>query len=469
MVKIEDYESFVGEKEIRTIRELCSDVDGKSMVHVNSTYYGGGVAEMLNSYVPLLNSAGLNTEWRLLKGGKEFFAVTKKMHNSLQGGRDRLTRQDIRLYEETLDAYADFTNLSWYDCVVIDDPQPCGLITHYTRESPSLWKPLPVFMNLLRLQKKQPWVWRCHIDISERDPRTWHYLRNYLERYDSVIISSRKYRTGLDKPHFIMPPAIDPLSPKNAGLKDRQAERLLSRHGIDLGKPIVAQVSRFDPWKDPLGVIEAFKLVRQKVPCQLVLVGNPAADDPQGEEVFREVFRKTEGDKDIKLICLQSDLLVNAVQRKASVVIQKSLREGFGLTVSEALWKGTPVVASRVGGIPLQIDNGRNGFLVDGIRECADRTTYLLRNPKKAQRMGELGMEKVRANFLITRLVKDEIAMFRKTTAASESVATRVPREMVRRMLAVPEFALSLPLSALDTFGKVGSKVRSTVRSTTGI
>jgi trehalose synthase len=215
--------------------------------------------------------------------------------------------------------------------------------------------------------------------------------------------------------------------------------------------------------------MEAFRLVRQKVPCQLVLVGSPAADDPQGEEIFREVFRKSEGEKDVTLICLQSDLLVNAVQRKASVVIQKSLREGFGLTVSEALWKGTPVVASRVGGIPLQIENGRNGFLVNGVRECAERTAYLLRNEKKARQMGELGREKVRANFLVTRLVKDEIAMFRKVTSASESVATKIPREMLRRTLALPEFALSLPLSALDTFGRVGSRVRSTVRSTTGI
>lgn len=422
---------FVGEEYIDALCELGSRFSGKSMVHVNSTYYGGGVAEMLNSYAPLLNEAGLSTEWRLLRGDRDFFMATKKMHNSLQGMNEQLTSQEISRYEETISGNAAIMKLDWYDMVVIDDPQPCGLISRYSRKSPSLYKSLPILMSLPELQKRQPWVWRCHLDLTSPNRRAWAYLRRYLKHYDAIVVSARQYMTRMKKPHHFIAPAIDPLSEKNRPMQSSEISRCLSKNGITSEKPMILQVSRFDPWKDPLGVIEVFRKVRKKTDCQLVLMGSMASDDPEGDAIFKQVFKAAEGDDDIYLITLQSDRLVNALQRRADVVVQKSLREGFGLTVSEAMWKGTPVVASHVGGIPLQIEDGKNGYLCDGIGDCAAKVEHVLRNPKQSAAMGKAAAEKVRQNFLITRLVKDEMALFGSMTHSPSMRYLRSQQELM--------------------------------------
>lgn len=438
MTKLDNYGEFVGDDYIRALYELGSSLDGKAMAHVNSTYYGGGVAEMLNSYVPLLNEAGLSTEWRLLKGSREFFAVTKGLHNSLQGMNVPLSKQDIACYEENLDRFVEFTKLDWYDLVVIDDPQPCGLITRYDRKSPSYFKSLPQLLNLVEIQRRQPWVWRCHIDISRPNPKSWDFMRRYVDKYDAIIVSSKEYATPVRKPHHYMTPAIDPLSNKNRKLSDAEISREISKYDIDANLPMVLQVSRFDTWKDPLGVIEMYRRVKRKVDCQLVLIGSMASDDPEGEKLFNEAFRAAERERHVHLITAQNDVLVNALQRSADVVVQKSLREGFGLTVSEAMWKGTPVVASRVGGIPLQVDDGVNGYLVDGVSECAQRVSHLLTHPVEAREMGQSGIEKVRRNFLMPRLVRDEMALFAHMTAGlTERVVERQRSRLLRGLDAI--------------------------------
>ncbi len=414
--RLESYAGIVGDDYIQGIYDLGAYCENKTMAHVNSTYYGGGVAEMLQTYIPLLNDAGLSTEWRSFKGGRDFFNVTKKIHNSLQGMNAPITKEDIEYYENTMDENAQFTNLEWYDLVVIDDPQPCGLVNRYLRKFPYLWKPFPLLLNLSEIQKKQPWVWRCHIDLTNPNKTTWEFLRNYLEYYDAIVVSSRQYRLPIKKPHSFIAPAIDPLSDKNKEISDSEIDRQLERYGIDDDMPLLVQVSRFDPWKDPLGVIGVHRRVQKEMKCRLVLIGSMATDDPEGEKIFNDVFRDVEKERDIVLITAQNDLLVNALQRRADVVIQKSLREGFGLTVSEAMWKGTPVVASRVGGIPLQIDDGVNGYLVEGVEQCAERVSHLLKHKPLAQKLGQHAKEKVRKNFLIPRLVKDEIELFRNTT-----------------------------------------------------
>jgi len=346
------------------------------------------------------------------------------MHNALQGNKDiKLDQHEKDLYEETAIENRRFTSLESYDCVVIHDPQPAPLINYYPRRLPWMFKPLPVIMGLAMVQKKQPWIWRCHVDLTNPSQDVFDFLHPILAKYDAIIVSSQKYRTNIHKPHHIIKPAIDPLSGKNIPLTEKQVEDVLGRFNIPLDKPIIAQVSRFDPWKDPLGVIAAYKRVRENTDCRLVLLGNTATDDPEGDVVYREVLRAAEGDDQIHVISFQSDELVNAVQRASTVIVQKSLREGFGLTVSEALWKGTPVVASNVGGIPYQIIDGKTGFLVDSIDSCAERINWLLNNPEMAKAMGSVGREHVRNNFLITRLLADYLVLFTKTIGIDPRIA----------------------------------------------
>ena len=433
--KLDKYAEFVGEDCVQQIYKMGAKLAEKSMVHVNSTYYGGGVAEMLTSYIPLLNEAGLKTEWRLLRGDRDFFMVTKKMHNSLQGMKVELTSEDITTYEATISQNSSFMNLEWYDMVVIDDPQPCGMVAHYRRESPSLYKPLPLLLSLAELQKKQPWVWRCHLDLTSPNRKTWRYLKKYLNDYEAIVVSARKYKTSLRKPHYFMAPAIDPLSEKNRRLSSWEVARELSRNGIDSQKPMILQVSRFDPWKDPLGVIHAYRKVKKEIDCQLVLMGGMAADDPEGDAIFRNAYSEAEKDKDISLLTVQSDRLVNALQRRADVVVQKSLREGFGLTVTEAMWKGKPVVASRVGGIPLQIENRVNGLLCDGIDDCATKISYLLKHKREAEAIGKNATEKVRKDFLVTRLVRDELELFQAITRGFITKSLKSSEQMLLSML----------------------------------
>lgn len=413
MKKLEDYTKWIGEEKVELIKSEANALSEKSVAHVSSTYYGGGVAEILSSQMGLLNDAGVKTEWRLLKGSPDFFNVTKKMHNTLQGAEAHIGKEERELYEKTNEYNASFTHLEGYDAIIVNDPQPLPLIRHYSKKLPWMFKPFSFVIGLKALPKNQVWVWRCHIDLSKPYKPTWEYLKQFVSKYDAIVVSEEKYRTELEKPTFIIPPAIDPFSAKNVYMSKERAEKLLEKHGIDADVPIVAQVSRFDVWKDPLGVVRAFKHVRKHAKCQLVLLGNMATDDPEGEKIYAQVLKESQKEKDIHAICLQSDQLVNALQRTARVVVQKSLREGFGITVSEALWKGTPVVASRVGGIPLQIKDGVNGYLVENEEQCASRILSLLKNKEKAEKMGRSGRELVKEKFLITRLVFDEIKMLK--------------------------------------------------------
>lgn len=392
MHRLEDYLNIVGDEEIARILRKATRLYGKHFVHMNSTYHGGGVAEMLNTLVPLTNDSNVDSGWRILHGNSDFFAITKQFHNAMQGGELKLTEAKKRIYLETNWEFSIFTHID-HDAVVIHDPQPLPLIRNY--------------------QKSQPWIWRCHIDISEPNMELWDFLKQFIIRYDMVIISSEKYRKpDLPVEQRIIEPAINPLSAKNEELTEDHIESILKNFGIPTDKPFITQISRFDPWKDPLGVLEVYRMVREKIDCRLVMCGSMASDDPEGYDIYEKV--RKEADELIRageviLMTYESNIMVNAIQRAASVIIQKSIREGFGLTVTEGLWKEKPVVASNVGGIPLQIEDGRTGYLVEpgDHREFADRIIELLQNPEGAQEMGRLGKEHVRNRFLITRLLSD--------------------------------------------------------------
>lgn len=389
---IEDYQEIVGDAVVSEIHRKASRLYNRHIAHINSTYQGGGVAEMLGSLVALLNDAGVETGWRILHGSPDFFTITKKFHNALQGERINLTPVKQRLYAENNERFSVFTHIS-HDCVIVHDIQPLPLINYY--------------------HKRQPWVWRCHVDLSTPDQEFWSYLRKFVLRYDRVILSHENYRKpALPVPQTIIHPAIDPLSPKNAAVSEAVLDKALRKFGIPRDKPLITQISRFDRWKDPVGVVDAFRLVRAKVDCRLVLCGSMATDDPEGMTVYERTRREADDlakKRDVIFVTAENNILVNALQRISAVVVQKSLREGFGLTVAEALWKETPVVASRVGGIPLQIEDGVSGFLVEpgDISGCADRIVEILRNPKLGEEFGRKGRERVKEKFLITRLVLD--------------------------------------------------------------
>jgi trehalose synthase len=386
---VDDYEPLVGAETIQRLRKKAKAFQGLRVVHVNSTYYGGGVAEILSSLTLLLNDLGIRTGWRAIHGPPDFFSVTKKMHNALQGKPIRLTRMKKRVYEGVVYENAIRNHLD-HDFVVVHDPQPLPLVQHYRRRG--------------------PWVWRCHLDLSQPDPDLWSYLKPFIERYDAAIFSIPDYRQDLRIPQVFFMPAIDPFSYKNRELPESEIEGRLRRYKIPTDLPLVVQISRFDPWKDPKGVIEAVKLAREEVPCTLVLLGNVATDDPEGEVVYSALKRAEE--ERIRILCQQDSALVNALQRRAAVVIQKSLREGFGLTVTEAMWKGTPVIAGNVGGIRYQIQDGINGFLVSSVEETAQRLVELLRNEEMRRAMGQKARETVRRRFLMTRLVEQYLDLF---------------------------------------------------------
>ncbi|MBN2821790.1 MAG: glycosyltransferase [Coriobacteriia bacterium] len=390
---LEDYRGTVGDDVIAGIHAKARHLLGRRVLHVNSTYQGGGVAEMLASLVPIMNDTGVDADWRILLGNTDFFQVTKKFHNAMQGGPINLTRRKKEQYENTNKAFASWAQLD-RDVVVIHDPQPLPLIRYF--------------------KKRQPWIWRCHIDITDANPELWDYLKGFLLRYDMMLVSHPDYlHSDLAVPQRIVHPAIDPLSAKNIELRPAEIDRLLAKQGVPRGKPLVTQISRFDPWKDPLGVIEAFKLVREEVDCRLVLCGSMAADDPEGLVVYQEVARKARKlveSGDVILIAQDSpSSFINALQRASTVLVQKSTREGFGLTVAEGMWKGKPVVASRVGGIPLQITHGETGFLVEphDIQATAEQIITLLRDTQLRANIGEQAREAIRANFLTTRLLDD--------------------------------------------------------------
>ena len=394
MNDIDDYREIIGDKLFFDLFKKARRLTSKAILNINSTAQGGGVAEILESLIILMNELGIYAGWRILHGSPDFFTITKKFHNALQGSSINLTKIKKKLYLKANQEFSIFTHIN-HDAVVIHDPQPLPLIKYY--------------------KKKQPWIWRCHIDLSSPHPELWYYLKNFILRYDKIIISSDKYRSEkLPVPQKVISPAIDPLSPKNMELLPEDIAKYRKKYKILDDKPIMTQISRFDYLKDPLGVIKVFKKVRSHIDCRLVLCGSMAVDDPEGIKVYQQITKAAQNmidKKDIIILNVENDILVNVLQRISNVIIQKSIKEGFGLTVSEALWKETPVVASNVGGIPLQITDGKNGYLVDPLDYdgFAERIIYLLENPSEAERIGKKGKETVKEKFLITRLLVDYV------------------------------------------------------------
>jgi trehalose synthase len=400
---LDSYEGIVPDGILSHLRDLAADLRGARVLHVNATPYGGGVSELLRSLVPLLNDLGMVSDWNIISGDSAFFDVTKKIHNGLQGADLELTPEDKRLYEETSRTNAAALTEE-YDVVFIHDPQPAGILP-------------------LRGNGHSRWVWRCHIDTGQPNPAIWEYCRSFLHPYDAAIFTMPEFVP----PDFpisevqIVPPAIDPLSPKNMPIGKSMARQVVDWIGIEVNRPLITQVSRFDSWKDPLGVIEAYKLVREEVPnLQLALVGSMALDDPQGWEIYNQVIAAS---RDHPLIHVFTNLTgvgnieVNAFQRLSDVIVQKSIREGFGLVVSESLWKATPVVAGRAGGIPLQMSDGVGGILIDNIEDCAAAILRLLRDPELAASLGASGRERVREHFLLPRLLVNELTLVKDLLA----------------------------------------------------
>ncbi|RSN24228.1 glycosyl transferase family 1 [Streptomyces sp. WAC 05977] len=415
-LSISAYRTVVPDRIMEPLAEVADRLHGARVLHLSATPYGGGVSELLRSTVPLYNDLGVEATWKIISGKPPFFTVTKKLHNALQGADDEpITETDRALYEQTAAGnaaeLADDPQFSGYDFVFVHDPQPSAILSFVDRRSAK-------------------WIWRCHIDTSAPVPAAWSYLRPFLTPYDATVFTMARFvppdldRTGVD----IIPPAIDPLSPKNMSLDDRTTRAVLNWIGIEPDRPLITQVSRFDPWKDPLGVIEAFRTVRRTVPdVQLALVGSMALDDPEAWAVYRAITAETEGDPDIHVFTNLTgvgNIEVNAFQRMSTVMVQKSIREGFGLVVSEALWKGTPIVAGAAGGIPLQVADDSGGILVDSVTECADALSALLTDPARAAALGAAGHERVRKHFLLPRLLLDEL------TLMDEVAAGRHPAEL---------------------------------------
>jgi trehalose synthase len=391
---IEQYEPFVGPGTLDELRLLGDQLRGKRIVTVNSTAVGGGVAEILSRLVPLSRELGVNIRWDVLKGGEDFFAVTKRIHNALHGKPEVFSAHDADIFRETTARNLGEMDLD-ADILFIHDPQPAGLVE-------------------ARRPDRRAWVWRCHIDVSAPQPDVWAFLESYVSRYDATVFSAPQFSRNLESPQAMITPSIDPLSDKNRELSDAEVGAVLDRVRIPLDKPIVTQVSRFDRLKDPLGVIAAFRLVRQYNDCRLVLAGGSATDDPEGAEVLAQVREAANGDPDIHVLELPptANIEINAIQRASTLILQKSLKEGFGLTVSEALWKAKPVIASAVGGIPLQIAHRYSGILTHTVEGTAFWIKQLLNAPDYARRLGEHGREQVRTNFLLTRHLRDYLLLF---------------------------------------------------------
>jgi trehalose synthase len=392
--KLDDYEPIIGKPELDELRFLARPLRGKTVKMVNSTSLGGGVAEMLNRLIPLLSELEVVTRWDVITGGNDFFEVTKAFHNALHGGEYVLTKEarDIFLmYNEQNRQRMQFTE----DLFVVHDPQPLGLIRS-------------------RERNRGKWMWRCHIDLSNPHPDVWGFLRPMVEEYDATVFSSPAFSRQLMAPQYLFFPCIDPLSEKNKELDAGYIQKVCEDFGIDRSRPIVTQISRFDRLKDPVGVIQAYKLAKKYVDCQLVLAGGGATDDPEGAIVLQEVMDAAGEDPDVIILNLPpwSALEINALQRASTVVVQKSLKEGFGLTVTEALWKGKPTIAGAVGGIPTQVIHKLTGVLVHSIEGCAYQIRYLLTHPEFAEQMGKNGREHVKENFLMTSNVKRWLLLF---------------------------------------------------------
>lgn len=396
---LDAYRGIAPDDLLSNLRELGRSLRGARILHVNATPYGGGVSELLRSTVPIMNDLGLIADWKIIHGDDAYYDVTKKIHNMLQGADVVLTDSEKAIYRENAERNAAMLQ-EVYDVVFIHDPQPAGILA-------------------TRGKGDSSWVWRCHIDTSCPNPAAWEFVRSQISEYDAAIFTLADFvPPDFDgMPTRIFPPAIDPLSPKNIDLDDDIIRSVLQWIGIRTDRPIVCQVSRFDPWKDPLGVIDAFRYARREIPgLQLALVGSMALDDPEGWQIYRQIREEADTDSDIHVFTNLTgvgNIEVNAFQRISDVVVQKSTREGFGLVVSEAMWKATPVVAGRAGGIPLQMADGIGGILVDNVAECAAAMVALLRDKERARDLGEAGRERVRQQFLLPRLVFDELSLVR--------------------------------------------------------
>ncbi|MBN1208223.1 MAG: glycosyltransferase [Myxococcaceae bacterium] len=391
------YRGIAPDEQLDEALHLAERLRGVRCLHLNATPYGGGVSEILRSSVPLLNDLGLVAEWQLIRGDASFFQVTKRLHNALQGDATELSESEKAIYLAHSQLNASHLSAD-YDFIIVHDPQPAAL-------------------PMLGGRKGAQWIWRCHIDTSRPNPQAWEFLRPFLYAYDAAVFTVEEFIP----PHFpinhvaVQPPAIDPLSPKNLPLPEELARHVLEWIGVRLSRPLITQISRFDLWKDPLGVIDAYRRVRPHIPnLQLALVGSLALDDPEGWQVYRQIREATTGDNLIHVftnLVGVGNIEVNAFQTLSNVVLQKSLREGFGLVVSEALWKGTPVVAGRAGGIPQQMPEGTGGILVDTVEECAEAVLHLLRHPQEARCLGEQGREHVRRHFLMPRLLLEHLRL----------------------------------------------------------
>ncbi|MBI1212716.1 MAG: glycosyltransferase [Alphaproteobacteria bacterium] len=384
LTSIADYTPLVGEQAVDRIFKKAGRLRDLHIVHVNSTYYGGGVAQLLSSLTLLMNDVGIPTGWRVIQGRPDFFTITKKMHNALQGGPINLTELKRDIYEQVVFENAVRMHLD-HDMVIVHDPQPLPLINYF--------------------RKKSPWVWRCHVDLSDPNSEMLSYLASFIERYDAAVLSLPEYAQRLGIPQRFFMPAIDPFSATNKELSEAEIDERLSRYEIPTDLPLVVQISRFDKWKDPRGVIDAFRLARKEIDATLVLAGNIATDDPEGQETFSSLCSCA--DERIRILSVQDSALVNALQRRAAVVVQKSIREGFGLTVTEAMWKGTPVVGGKVGGIRHQIEDGVSGYLVENVEQTAARIVQLVKDADLRRRLGAKAKEVVRERFLMTRLLED--------------------------------------------------------------
>jgi trehalose synthase len=395
---LNDYISIVGQEAIDQLHQLADDINGIKVVHVNSTRIGGGVAEILSWMTPLMQELGIDASWETIIGDEKFFAITKSMHNGLQGQPVNFTSEDQRHYEEVNRTNGERLrpNLEEAAAIFIHDPQPAYLV------------------NLLP-NKKTKWIWRCHIDVSSPDRKIWRYLRESVERYSASIFSMTQFSQPLRHPQFVIAPSIDPLSNKNCELTSSEMTEVYEQYSIDPARPVLVQISRFDRFKDPVGVIKSYRLIKKSMPIQLILAGGGASDDPEGQAVLDEVHEAAGNDNDIHILLLPADKdrLINALQRIADIIIQKSTREGFGLTVTEGMWKGKPVIGGDAGGIRLQVFNYSTGFLVRSPEGAALRIRYLLHNRDKARKMGLQAKEFVRENFLLTRHVREYLTLLR--------------------------------------------------------
>jgi len=403
MSTLESYIPIVGASTIDELSLLAERLRGVSVQNINSTAVGGGVAEILTRMIPLLKDLGVDARWDVIKGDERFFEVTKKMHNALHG-------VGVTISKSEYDAFLDVTRtnaaeMQFGDIVFVHDPQPIGLIEH-------------------RPDLSSRWVWRCHVDFSRPDPAVWKFLERFLRSYDCAVFSAPAFARQLPIPQVLIPPSIDPLSDKNRDLPDEVVDAVFNRFLIDRSRPVVTQISRFDYLKDPLGVIKAYRLAKKRVDFQLVLAGGGATDDPEGPTLMRQVQEEANKDSDIFVLFLPpaSDIEINALQRGSTVILQKSLREGFGLTVAEALWKGKPTIAGAVGGIPLQITHKYSGILTTSIEGTAHWIRQLIQEPRYAEGLGRNGREHIRNNFLITRHLKDYLLTFLSLTRREDIV-----------------------------------------------